>query len=155
MFCFPFYSKASLPQGQALSPGSGDPPEGRFLVIEPFQNKKTQTLWCEVPSERRKVTRVLGQTLLCEEGGQNSNTKAIWFCETRTGKNHAKKDRRITDFWHFPPTNCDQKVTKFWSEKKSPTIVEKKKVPHRIDARVQPFWGKSLLLGGGTLLLVV
>ena len=75
MFCFPFYSKAprtsteSPPVGQTL--GSDDPPEGRSLVIERPFKKKTWTLRCEVPSEGRTVTRVLGQTLGCEEGAQN------------------------------------------------------------------------------------
>ncbi len=39
----------------------------------------------------------------------------------------------------FAPKNCDQKVTKFCSEKN--LLVGKKKVPpHSTDARVQPFW---------------
>ena len=52
----------------------------------------------------------------------------------------------------FAPQNCDQKVTKFCSEKNL-LVGEKKEPPpsRRTDGRVQPFLGNALVLGGTLL----
>jgi hypothetical protein len=107
-----------------------------------------------------------------------SNAKLIKikvYCETRTQKKDANKDRLIKFgkkillfftadfshflsqiFWHFFAKNCDKKVTQIQQWKKIPGRKKKKKSPpvaggRRTDARVQPFWGNVPVLGGGGL----
>ena len=142
----------SPPVGQTL--GSDDPLECRSLVTERPLQKKHRHFGAKHRPKGRTVTGRpwwwVGTDAIMWSRCPKLKKKANWFCGTRRGKNHAKKDRRITDFWHFCPKNCDQKVTKFCSEKNLLVGKKKKKSPplgQTLGSR--HFEETPLSLGGG------
>ena len=81
-------------------------------------------------------------------------TKRLFDSVKQGQERTTQKRTDVSQIFDIPP-NCDQKVTKFWSEKKSPTVVGKKKFPVGQTLGSSHFEETFLSMGGGTLLLVV
>ena len=143
----PFPTAKSPPKGQALSPppvgqtlGSSDPPEGRALVTNapckktygrhfgakhrrPEGRTATERPWHRFYDAKQPKLIKIKCTLLWNKNRKERHKQKILLFFTAEFSHFLSQN-----FWHFVAKNCDQKVTKFISEKNLP-VGEKKEPP--------------------------